>query len=160
MRYLQVTCRLLVLLVSLAAGSAGAQQAPLAAAGQAAPQRAAAPPPAPPGAPADKARDTGATPAPGKAGRVRRRSVQQVIDGMPPSPRIATEGYRPTPYPAAPPAPGPQPVAPPPPAQINSCIGAACTDASGALYNGGVGNATINSQGRLCNRSATTMQCF
>ena len=66
--------------------------------------------------------------------------------------------------------PGPlQPLASPPtqpvslnpgPAQINSCLGGSCTDTNGATYNTGVGNAAVNSQGRLCTRSGNTMQCF
>jgi hypothetical protein len=46
------------------------------------------------------------------------------------------------------------------PVQINSCLGGTCTDTNGATYNTGVGNAAVNSQGRLCTRTANTMQCF
>lgn len=43
---------------------------------------------------------------------------------------------------------------------VNACIGATCTDASGATTTGSVGNASVNSAGRLCNRTGTTVQCF
>ena len=62
---------------------------------------------------------------------------------------------------AAPPLAPARPPAPiPGPAQINSCLGGTCTDTNGATYNTGVGNAAVNSQGRLCTRTANTMQCF
>jgi hypothetical protein len=48
----------------------------------------------------------------------------------------------------------------PGPARINSCLGGTCTDTNGATYNTGVGNAAVNSQGRLCTRTADTMHCF
>ena len=48
----------------------------------------------------------------------------------------------------------------PGPVQINSCLGGTCTDTNGATYNTGVGNAAVNSQGRLCTRTANTIQCF
>jgi hypothetical protein len=60
---------------------------------------------------------------------------------------------------AAIPAPAAFPVAPGP-APLNSCIGNHCTDASGNTYNAGIGNAAVNSQGRLCNRVGNTVQCF
>jgi hypothetical protein len=98
----------------------------------------------------------------------RRRSVQQVMGSVPP---VNTQTYEPTLTPpastfGAPPSAAPPPVAglpaaaPPPPAQLNSCVGNFCTDASGSRYNSGTGNATVNSQGRLCNRVGNTMQCF
>lgn len=40
------------------------------------------------------------------------------------------------------------------------CVGATCTDAGGATTAGQVGNASVNSAGRLCNRTGNTMQCF
>jgi len=59
------------------------------------------------------------------------------------------------------PLPPTRPVAVDPgPVQINSCLGGTCTDTHGATYNTGVGNAAVNSQGRLCTRTANTMQCF
>lgn len=62
---------------------------------------------------------------------------------------------------AAPPLAPARPLAPSPgPAQINSCLGGTCTDTNGTTYNTGVGNAAVNSQGRLCTRTANTMQCF
>ena len=47
----------------------------------------------------------------------------------------------------------------PGPAQVN-CIGNTCNDAAGTTYRTGVGNAAVTSQGRLCTRHGTTMQCF
>lgn len=44
-------------------------------------------------------------------------------------------------------------------AQVN-CIGATCTDTSGATTTGSVGNASVNSAGRLCTRNGATVQCF
>jgi hypothetical protein len=99
-----------------------------------------------------------------------RRPLRQIIDGA--SLPTVLDGYRPTLNPRAPatvaPSPGRSATAPatvpsaalPPPAQINSCQGGQCSDAAGARYQGGVGNASVNSQGRLCNRSGTTVQCF
>ncbi|PYD85254.1 hypothetical protein [Massilia timonae] len=43
---------------------------------------------------------------------------------------------------------------------VSACTGATCTDASGATTAGQVGNASVNSEGRLCNRTGNTMQCF
>ncbi|MGF6274122.1 hypothetical protein ABIB38_002501 [Massilia sp. UYP11] len=43
---------------------------------------------------------------------------------------------------------------------VSACTGATCTDASGATTSGQVGNASVNSAGRLCNRTGNTMQCF
>lgn len=43
---------------------------------------------------------------------------------------------------------------------VQACVGATCTDASGATTAGQVGNASVNSAGRLCNRTGNTMQCF
>lgn len=104
-------------------------------------------------------------PAPPKKPPPRRRSVQQIISTVPP-PQLAGPSYGPTLlYPGAPapvtaPAPGAQPVYPPPPAALGVCQGSACTDASGAIYHGGVGNTLIDSQGRPCSRTGQTVQCF
>lgn len=82
-----------------------------------------------------------------------RRSVQQQIDS---SARMATPHV---PARAGDPAGTlPAPVGPTS-AQVN-CIGATCTDASGATTTGSVGNASANSAGRLCSRNGTTVQCF
>ena len=43
---------------------------------------------------------------------------------------------------------------------VSACTGATCTDASGATTAGQVGNASVNSEGRLCNRTGNSMQCF
>ena len=66
-----------------------------------------------------------------------------------------TARITPPPAPAVAPAPvGPtsRPVA--------GCVGATCTDTSGATTAGQVGNASVNSEGRLCNRTGNSMQCF
>jgi hypothetical protein len=85
-----------------------------------------------------------------------RRSVQEIIATMPAKPPVVTDGAQPslTP-PAVPPSPNP-----PPAAQVNSCDAGGCTDVNGARYNSGVGDASVSGQGRLCNRSGTTVQCF
>jgi hypothetical protein len=62
-----------------------------------------------------------------------------------------------TPMPA--PIPGTSPVQPGP-APLNSCAGSLCADTAGSQYNIGTGNAGTDSQGRLCNRVGTTVQCF
>lgn len=62
--------------------------------------------------------------------------------------------------PIPPPAAAPQPVVPSS-SVINGCQGSACMDSSGKTYNGiGSGNAGVDSSGRLCSRTGTTVQCF
>jgi hypothetical protein len=130
----------------------------------------------------------GARPAQQNRKATRRRSVQQTIGpqtapapaasyGPTPGPAptltygpalssAPTAAYGPT-LPAAPAAaygptlaaPAPTPVIPAP-APLNSCIGNHCSDAAGNSYNMGVGNAGVDSQGRLCNRVGNTMHCF
>ena len=61
--------------------------------------------------------------------------------------------------------PPPAPVAAPTPVgptsrPVAGCVGATCTDTSGATTAGQVGNASVNSEGRLCNRTGNSMQCF
>jgi hypothetical protein len=167
---------LLVLLGAMATGGATAGRSQDAPAGaepisQAQDERAATPDPARPVA--EKCTGPAAARAQQKepaSKRVppRRRSVQQVIGSVPP---VATQTYGPTLTPPAstlraPSSVAPAPVAglpavtPPPPAQLNSCVGNLCTDAAGSSYTGGIGNATVNSQGRLCNRVGNTVQCF
>jgi hypothetical protein len=89
----------------------------------------------------------------------KRRAVRQVLDddvrpsAAPPAvyaPQLTRPGMQP-----APPLHG----VPPPPANVN-CVGAACNDASGGRYNGGVGTTLISPQGRLCNNNGMTVQCF
>ncbi|MBW8897489.1 MAG: hypothetical protein JF619_05095 [Massilia sp.] len=74
----------------------------------------------------------------------------------------------PAPQPTAPQAAAPQPAAPQPAAPqpaapsssvIRACQGIVCTDAAGNTFNGS-GNAGVSSNGRLCARSGTTVQCF
>lgn len=100
---------------------------------------------------------TEAAPA-GKKTTPPRRAVPQRID---PTPRIATDTYRPTltPSPAIP-SYAPAPVVPAPARQLNRCDAGGCTDIDGARHIGGAGNATLSPEGRLCNRSGTTLQCF
>jgi hypothetical protein len=95
-----------------------------------------------------------------------RRHVWQVV-GPEPTVNLGPV-YSPTLTPRPPGAPATAGAAPaigtapvsPGPAQLNSCVGNLCTDASGRQYNVGAGNAGVDSQGRLCNRVGTTMQCF
>jgi hypothetical protein len=105
------------------------------------------------------------------------KDSQQTRSGKPPPPRRQVEANIATmPPPSAPPSYGPvlnpagpqTPVPPqatgglPPPAPITTCTGAQCRDASGNIYGTGIGNAAVNSQGQLCNRSTVTntMNCF
>lgn len=76
----------------------------------------------------------------------------QDSQATPPSARIVTP-------PAVAPSAAPAPVGPTSSA-VSACTGATCTDASGATTAGQVGNASVNSAGRLCNRTGNTMQCF
>jgi len=70
--------------------------------------------------------------------------------------------------PIPPPLPAPQPTVPQPAAPqpaapsssvIRACQGIACTDAAGKTFNGS-GNAGVDSNGRVCARTGTTVQCF
>jgi hypothetical protein len=60
--------------------------------------------------------------------------------------------------PIPPPLPAPQPAAPSS-SVIRACQGIVCTDAAGNTFNGS-GNAGVNSNGRVCARTGTTVQCF
>lgn len=84
---------------------------------------------------------------------VARRSVQQQIDS---AARLASPN---APMVVAPATNAPTPVVPTT-SQVSPCIGATCTDATGATTAGAVGSSSVNSVGRLCNRSGTTVQCF
>lgn len=84
---------------------------------------------------------------------VARRSVQQQIDS---AARLASPN---APAMVAPATSAPTPVVPTT-SQVSPCIGATCTDATGATTAGTVGSSSVNSAGRLCNRSGTTVQCF
>ena len=84
---------------------------------------------------------------------VARRSVQQQIDS---AGRLASPNA-PTVVPPATSAPTP---VVPTTSQVAPCIGATCTDTTGATTAGAVGSSSVNSAGRLCNRSGTTVQCF
>ena len=109
------------------------------------------PPQPEPGQKAQQApkKDPKAKPAP------RRPGAQQRIE---PTARITAPSAQPDGR-----VPAPATTAPAPAtggAQISTCQGNVCTDASGTSYATGVGNAAVNSSGRLCNRSGTVMQCF
>lgn len=78
----------------------------------------------------------------------------QDTQAVPASTRIT-----PTPTPTPAPTTAPAPVGPTS-RPVSACTGATCTDASGATTAGQVGNASVNSEGRLCNRTGNTMQCF
>ena len=94
-------------------------------------------------------------PAPAPARKlIKRRSVQQVIE---PTPRIVTDGYRPT-LTVRPPAALPGPL--PPPTRMNSCDAGGCFDTGGVRYNGGVGSTLLSPQGQLCTRGVVNAQCF
>lgn len=84
---------------------------------------------------------------------VARRSVQQQIDS---AGRLASPN---APTVVAPATSAPTPVVPTT-SQVAPCVGATCTDTTGATTTGTVGNSSVNSAGRLCNRSGTTVQCF
>jgi len=84
---------------------------------------------------------------------VARRSVQQQIDS---AARLASPN---APTVVAPATSASTPVVPTT-SQVSPCIGATCTDATGATTAGAVGSSSVNSAGRLCNRSGTTVQCF
>ena len=60
--------------------------------------------------------------------------------------------------PIPPPLPAPQPTVPSS-SVIRACQGIACTDAAGKTFNGS-GNAGVDSSGRVCARTGTTVQCF
>lgn len=79
------------------------------------------------------------------------RTAQQQIDS---SARMPTPSA-----PVMPATPNPAPSGPTS-STVNACVGATCTDSSGATLNPGVGNSTVNSQGRLCNRNGQSVQCF
>lgn len=100
---------------------------------------------------------------------------QKTRSGKPPPPRrrvpanvatmpepAAPQAYGPVLHDMAPQTTMPTPAPPglPNPAPINNCTGGQCRDTSGNTYNTGVGNAAISSDGRLCNRSGNTVQCF
>lgn len=175
MRYLKPTVSVLMLMSSLLCANVMAQSKPEPDQPPDKAEKAAHPPPpakadapdkadapAKPDAPA-KADPTGKPepdvvdkPAPPPRKPVRRRSVEQIIGTMPPSPPL----YRPPPPNPPLPSAGMAAPNPPSPVQINSCDAGGCTDVNGTRYNSGAGNATVSPQGRLCTRSGTTMQCF
>lgn len=98
---------------------------------------------------AQKDKDSKAKPKP-------RRSAQQRIE---PTPRIAVPAAHPYGRVADPAVGRPAPVVPSS-AQINSCTGSVCFDSAGTTYNTGSSNTGVSSDGRLCTKSGTTMQCL
>jgi hypothetical protein len=90
----------------------------------------------------------------------RRPAWQAENEPMAPRPLRGEPGSVPQGVPIPPPVAAPQPVVPSSNV-INGCQGSVCTDAAGRTYNGvGSGNAGVNSNGRLCSRTGTTVQCF
>ena len=87
---------------------------------------------------------------------VKRRAVRQILDDDI-RPAAAPAVYAPTLK--QPEAGRPIHGIPPAPANIQ-CVGASCTDSSGARFNGGVGTTLISPQGKLCNNNGLTVQCF
>lgn len=91
----------------------------------------------------------------------RRREAWQPAGPLAPRPLNGNEaaaiGYGAVPVPA--PAQAPQPVVPSV-APLNSCIGGACRDAAGGSYNLGPTGTGVNSAGRPCTRSGTTVSCL
>ena len=75
------------------------------------------------------------------------------VDQADPAPAIANAGR-------AQAAPAPAPVSPPAPSPQNGCDAGGCRDAAGVRYNGGVGNAVIGPDGKVCNRNGAWLQCF
>lgn len=96
---------------------------------------------------------------------IKRRAVQQVIDGMPAPPAPQVYGPRlsaPTPpatYAPILPSTVPSGMAPLP-AVLNRCDAGGCTDTAGARYNNGVGTTLLSPQGRLCSNNGLTVSCF
>lgn len=82
----------------------------------------------------------------------RRRAVAQTIGRMSfASGPAQVYGFR-----ASPPA---SVAAPTGPIPVGGCDAGGCYDASGARHDGGVGNATLDPAGRLCNRHGVWLQC-
>ena len=83
-----------------------------------------------------------------------RRAVPQVIGRMPatrpPLPAIPDHTVPPASHAPVPRAPLP----------VNSCDSGGCRDASGMRHDGGVGNATLDANGRVCHRNGAFLQCF
>lgn len=84
----------------------------------------------------------------------RRRAVPLTIERMPPSIAPAAPIDRPQP-----PAPA-RSTASTSPLPLLGCDGGACRDAAGIRHEGGVGNATLDPNGRLCHRDGAWLQCF
>ena len=83
-----------------------------------------------------------------------RRAVTQVIGRMPatrlPPPAIPDHTVPPASHAPVPSMPLP----------VNSCDSGGCRDASGRRHDGGVGNATLDANGRICHRNGAFLQCF
>lgn len=83
-----------------------------------------------------------------------RRPVPQSIARMP------QQAAPPVSAPPAAPAPALPAAVPGRPLSVNSCDIGGCRDAAGVRHEGGVGNATLDPNGRLCNRNGVWLQCF
>ena len=100
------------------------------------------------------AEEAGARPAPPPG----RRAVPLTIERMPPA-VAPVPAYRPAPPPPPPPPPL-TPIPIPAPLPLTGCVGGVCRDAAGVRHEGGVGNATLDPNGRLCHRDGPWLQCF
>lgn len=90
----------------------------------------------------------------------RRPAWQPAAEPLAPRPLRAADSTASVPVPVPAPVTPPRPVAPTSNV-IGSCAGNVCRDTNGNTYNGiGTGTAGVNSSGRLCTRTGTTVQCF
>jgi len=86
---------------------------------------------------------------------VERRAVEQVTGRMPARMPPPIHEFHP-----APPVAPALPTNPDRPLPLIGCHSGVCRDAGGTLHNGGVGNATLDPNGKLCNREGVWLQCF
>ncbi len=90
----------------------------------------------------------------------RRPAWQPAAEPLAPRPLRPAEGTASVAVPVPAPVTPPRPVGPTSNV-IGSCAGNVCRDTNGNSYNGiGTGTAGVNSSGRLCTRTGTTVQCF
>jgi hypothetical protein len=181
MRHATPFFAVLALLAALAAGNAGAQHKQQPAPAAPAPQKADRTPQAQEEQAGNAAqqpqRKPGEQPVAGQPqGQPEDPAQSQAtVSGKPPPPRRnvpanvarmpqpgAPQAYGPVLHEMGPQTTMPTPAPPglPGPAPINNCTGGQCRDTSGNTYNTGVGNAAISSDGKLCNRTGNTVQCF
>jgi hypothetical protein len=90
-----------------------------------------------------------------------RRSVPQIISRMPAQPSASSPGvdqaYRPLPPAGI--SPLPSPYLAPGPLPVPGCDKTGCRDAAGVRHNGGIGNATLAPNGRLCQKNGVFLNC-